>query len=124
MTYLKEWKKYLDSKLELFKKFRDEQRVRELFASFHDTDNSCIHLELSVLEDTLGCRTVFFRCFLELNRIDFYPGQGCRKIFVELECVSVRHVLGLWVLYQNPVLATGQRLQRTTKLLGLCQIKS
>ena len=66
-------------KLELVVEFGDEEIVRQRFTHFHDPDDGCVNLVLTILEDSFLRRLLLLRRFLQLNLIYFDVVQLKKK---------------------------------------------
>jgi len=51
---------YSDGKPQLSEKLTHQCRVFQSFTCLHDTNNRCVNLVLSILENTFLCAIVFF----------------------------------------------------------------
>lgn len=137
--------KYRDRELELVVDLGDEEIVRQLLASLHDSHNGSIDLrererekkevrgKERMLQKTIGSDLVLpvqedpflgilllLGGLLELDGIHLDPGQRVLQAIVEGEEVISVNVLALGSLGQDPDLATRQRLEGPLQFLLLC----
>lgn len=122
--------------------------MAEGLAHFHDAHHGCVNLVLPVLEDALsgahlllhldtaGKRSVSIEapavdltdeqllcvpyCFFHLDLINLDAKQLVFEVVVEIEAVSVLHVLPPGVLVKDAGLSAGQGLQGSSEFSLLC----
>lgn len=72
--------------------------MTEGLASFHDTDNGCVNLVLSILEHSLCCVNILLLRLFELYLINFDSAKFVLELAVEEERIAIIDITALGFL--------------------------